>query len=59
MKTAFDGARYAVGATDTMQGTGVWSFIKAERDSGANKAANKTKRPEQKKKTPQRFPGGK
>jgi hypothetical protein len=27
--------------------------------SGANKAANKTKRPEQKKKTPQRFPGGK
>jgi hypothetical protein len=50
---------FAVGATDKLQGTGVWSFIKAERDSGANKAANKTKRPEQKKKTPQRFPGGK
>jgi len=50
---------YAVGATDKLQGTGVWSFIKAERASGANKDANKAKRPEQKKKTPQRFPGGK
>ena len=28
---------YAVGATDKLQGTGVWSFIKAERASGANK----------------------
>lgn len=35
MKTAFDGARYAIGATDTLKGTGVWSFIKADR--GADK----------------------
>ena len=33
MKTAFDGARYAVGATDTMQGTGVWSGLKMSRDN--------------------------
>ncbi len=42
MKTAFDGARYAVGATDTLKGTGVWSFIKADR--GADKTpASKSK----------------
>ena len=33
MKTAFDGARYAVGATDSMQGTGVWSGLKMSRDN--------------------------
>ena len=58
MKTAFDGARYAVGATDSMQGTGVWSFIKAERGNKAptakpaSKSANKTS-------TKVRFPNGK
>ena len=49
MKTAFDGARYAVGATDSMQGTGVWSGIKLSRDDAkrtakpASKAAKKSK----------------
>ena len=48
MKTAFDGARYAVGATDSMQGTGVWSGIKLGRDDAkptakpASKAAKKS-----------------
>jgi len=48
MKTAFDGARYAVGATDTMQGTGVWSFVKAERADKATKppASKAAKKPE-------------
>jgi|TARA_B110000977_G_scaffold151195_1_gene191850 hypothetical protein len=40
MKTAFDGARYAVGATDTMQGTGVWSFVKADRTDKTAKKPN-------------------
>eukprot|EP00793_Prasinoderma_coloniale_P002033 PRCOL_00002541-RA len=31
--TAFDGMRYAVGATDKFQGTGVWSMIKASRQT--------------------------
>ena len=49
MKTAFDGARYAVGATDSMQGTGVWSGITLSRDDAkptakpASKAAKKSK----------------
>eukprot|EP00470_Lotharella_oceanica_P005882 CAMPEP_0170177876 /NCGR_PEP_ID=MMETSP0040_2-20121228/11264_1 /TAXON_ID=641309 /ORGANISM="Lotharella oceanica, Strain CCMP622" /LENGTH=47 /DNA_ID= /DNA_START= /DNA_END= /DNA_ORIENTATION= len=29
--TAIDSVKYAVGASDKLQGTGVWSFIKAER----------------------------
>jgi hypothetical protein len=38
MKSAFDGARYAAGATDSFQGTGVWSGIKLNRNtSGAAK----------------------
>ena len=37
MKTAFDGARYAVGATDSFQGTGVWSFVKASKNDKAAK----------------------
>ena len=49
MKTAFDGARYAVGATYSMQGTGVWSGIKLSRDDAkptakpASKASKKSK----------------
>eukprot|EP00468_Gymnochlora_sp_CCMP2014_P012051 CAMPEP_0167766300 /NCGR_PEP_ID=MMETSP0110_2-20121227/15260_1 /TAXON_ID=629695 /ORGANISM="Gymnochlora sp., Strain CCMP2014" /LENGTH=47 /DNA_ID= /DNA_START= /DNA_END= /DNA_ORIENTATION= len=30
--TAIDSVKYAVGASDKLQGTGVWSFIKAERE---------------------------
>ena len=42
MKTAFDGARYAVGQTNTLQGTGVWSFLKAERKAPTAKPASKS-----------------
>ncbi|CAL6382561.1 unnamed protein product [Bathycoccus prasinos] len=31
-----DGIAYAVGATDSMQGTGVWSGIKMSRDVNGN-----------------------
>lgn len=30
-----------MGATDSLKGTGVWSFIEAERGAGAKKAAVK------------------
>ncbi len=47
---------YAAGATDKMQGTGVWSGLKLSREG----KADGKRRPKQKKKDPKRFtPGGK
>ena len=54
MKTAFDGARYAVGATDSMQGTGVWSGIKLSRDDA--KPTDKPASKAAKKSQPAKFP---
>lgn len=33
IKTAFDGAAYALGMTDELKGTGVWSGIEMKRDT--------------------------
>eukprot|EP00465_Bigelowiella_longifila_P005534 CAMPEP_0185256662 /NCGR_PEP_ID=MMETSP1359-20130426/5744_1 /TAXON_ID=552665 /ORGANISM="Bigelowiella longifila, Strain CCMP242" /LENGTH=43 /DNA_ID= /DNA_START= /DNA_END= /DNA_ORIENTATION= len=41
--TAIDSVKYAVGASDKFQGTGVWSFLKAERPSKENKQPSKKK----------------
>jgi len=37
IKTAFDGLLYASGASDKLQGTGVWSFIKLSRNQEEDK----------------------
>ena len=55
MKSAFDGARYAVGATDSFQGTGVWSGVKLNRNT-----TGAAKKPESKAaKKPQKVKLGK
>eukprot|EP00959_Pyramimonas_sp_CCMP1952_P303127 6342760-Pyramimonas_sp.AAC.1 len=48
LNQAFDSARYAVGASDELKGTGVFSFIKASRKTKEAEAA-KQKPPPQKK----------
>ena len=51
---------YAVGASNTLRGTGVWSFVKADRAPKPKGGSEGTKRPAQKKPgSTQRFPGGK
>jgi hypothetical protein len=51
---------YAVGATDKMQGTGVWSGLKLSREGGKKGGESEGRsRPAQKKKAPTRFTPGK
>ncbi len=38
MKTAFDSMMYAVGASDEVEGTGVWSHFKLKREDDEKKA---------------------
>ena len=35
MKTAFDSFMYAIGQTDMVKGTGVWSFLEINREDEA------------------------
>eukprot|EP00467_Chlorarachnion_reptans_P017970 CAMPEP_0114512626 /NCGR_PEP_ID=MMETSP0109-20121206/15086_1 /TAXON_ID=29199 /ORGANISM="Chlorarachnion reptans, Strain CCCM449" /LENGTH=50 /DNA_ID=CAMNT_0001692343 /DNA_START=310 /DNA_END=462 /DNA_ORIENTATION=- len=45
--TAIDSVKYAVGASDKLKGTGVWSFIEAERKPAEDddKKNQKNKKP--------------
>eukprot|EP00471_Norrisiella_sphaerica_P004508 CAMPEP_0184486712 /NCGR_PEP_ID=MMETSP0113_2-20130426/8380_1 /TAXON_ID=91329 /ORGANISM="Norrisiella sphaerica, Strain BC52" /LENGTH=43 /DNA_ID= /DNA_START= /DNA_END= /DNA_ORIENTATION= len=42
--TAIDSVKYAVGASDKLQGTGVWSFIKVDREPKDEKKESKGKK---------------
>ena len=38
MKTAFDSFMYAIGQTDMVKGTGVWSFLEINREGEADQS---------------------
>ena len=42
MKTAFDSFMYAIGQTDMVKGTGVWSWYEEKRVDGAGALTGKT-----------------
>ncbi|OUS46364.1 hypothetical protein BE221DRAFT_74790 [Ostreococcus tauri] len=57
--TAADSVAYAVGAKDELRGTGVWSFVKADRNGSSGNKGTASKPKPAKKNSPTRFPGGK